>query len=71
VDQHLFQERVLDTLEGHSKQLTEIRVTLAQSYVTKKDLAQASSKATSARRFAITAIISVAGVLSAAILNIV
>ena len=61
MDTHAFQERVLDTLENHSEQLTDIRVTLAEKYVTKTELAAQRREAIIARRFAITSIIAVVG----------
>ncbi len=62
MDTHAFQERVLDTLENHGEQLTEIRVTLAEKYVTKLELAQQRKETAMARRFAITSILGVIGV---------
>ena len=62
MDTHAFQERVLDTLENHGEQLTDIRVTLAEKYVTKQDLATQRRETLMARRFAITSIISVIGI---------
>lgn len=62
MDTHSFQERVLNTLENHGEQLTEIRVTLAEKYVTKTELASQRREAIIARRFAITSIIAVVGI---------
>lgn len=62
MDAHSFQERVLDTLDEHGKQLTDIRVTLAEKYVTKTELATQRKETATARRFAITSIIAVIGI---------
>ena len=62
MDTHSFQERVLDTLENHGEQLTEIRVTLAEKYVTKLELAQQRRDTVVARRFAVTAFTAVIGI---------
>ncbi len=70
MDEYAFQERVLDTLEEHGKQLTDIRVTLAEKYVTKNELAAQHAAAVLARRFAITSLISVVAVGAAAFLGI-
>jgi len=61
LDTRLFQERVLDTLAEHGAQLTDIRVTLAEKYVTKVELTEQRREAALARRFAITSIIAVVG----------
>ena len=61
MDTRLFQERVLDTLKDHGEQLTDIRVTLAEKYVTKVEVAEQRKEAAIARRFAITSIIAVVG----------
>jgi len=70
VDTRLFQERVLDTLDEHGKQLTDIRVTLAEKYVTKAEVAEQRKEAATARRFAITSIIAVVGMAIATILGL-
>ena len=70
MDTRLFQERVLDTLAEHGKQLTDIRVTLAEKYVTKVEVAEQRKEAATARRFAITSIIAVVGMAIATILGL-
>lgn len=71
MDSHLFQERVLDTLEEHGKQLTDIRVTLAEKYVTKDELAAQRKESATAKRFAITSIIAVIGMGISAFLGVI
>ncbi len=70
MDTRLFQERVLDTLEEHGSQLTDIRVTLAEKYVTKIELAAQRKETATARRFAVTSLIAVIGMAVGAVLNI-
>ena len=70
MDTRLFQERVLDALAEHGAQLTDIRVTLAEKYVTKVEVAEQRKEAATARRFAITSIIAVAGMAIATILGL-
>ena len=70
MDTRLFQERVLDTLAEHGAQLTDIRVTLAEKYVTKVEVAEQRKEAATARRFAITSIIAVVGMAIATILGL-
>lgn len=70
MDTRLFQERVLDTLDEHSSQLTEIRVSLAEKYVTKVELSEQRKEAATARRFAITSMIAVVGMGIGAILGL-
>lgn len=70
MDQHAFQERVLDTLDEIKKDITAVKVNLAENYATKAEMVEARKEATSARRFAISTLISLLGIAAAVYLGI-